>query len=418
MRRIIIAILFLFVLKIGLTQDYSKAADCSNSIDLSGFLSGTIPAPVGFGEIKEIKGFDLRSKHFFTEEHNTYWFHTTFNSDTEFEFIITPEYAEDDYDFLVFHDTTGNFCEDIRNKEILPVRTNLSRVKPEEGSITGLKKGARKTFETAGRGDTYSKPLYAKAGQKYYIIVDSPYGAEGGFGMEMFYDGKNAQGETLESRQSKIVQKRSAKGRKTENHKMFIAVRSSEDSAFLKDVDLSLNGLSEEDELEYVDNLFEVSYIHHYRTYKMRIDKEGYKQANYSYHHTFDVDTTLTIYLDKLEQGSKLSFTNINFAPNSSRVLQSSLGDLNDMMIFLKTNPNISVEIMGHVNGVGGKKGKQKKLSKKRAKTIYELLVSYGIPPDRLTYNGYGGSMMIYSAPLNEKQAQQNRRVDVRVTKI
>lgn len=399
-------------------QNFSKAADCEYAIDLSDFFSGTIPAPEGFGDVKEIKGYDLKNQFYFTEEHNTYWFETVFIKDTEFEFIITPEYADDDYDFLIFYDSTGNFCDDLKTKNLKPVRSNMVRINPEEGSLTGLRKRARKKFESAGRGEGYSKPLYAKTNQKYYVVIDAPYGAEGGFGLEMFYNGKNSQGLSLEERQNSIVQKRSDKGRHTQKHQMFIEIRSAEDSLILEDVDLTLTGLSDEDDIVYQNNRFELSQVHHYRTYKMRIDKEKYKQINYSYHHSEDKDTSLVIYLEKLKEGSKLTFTDIKFAPNTARMLQSSLEDLNNIMTFLKTNPNISVEIMGHVNGVGGKKGKQKKLSKKRAKAIYDLLVSYGIPPERLAYKGYGGKMMVYPEPKNEQQAQQNRRVDVRVTKM
>ena len=261
MKYIFILILLFTGINFIQAQDYSKASDCSNAIDLSTFKSGRLPAPKGYGNVKEIQGFNLKSKHFFTEEHNTYWFEATFEVDTKFEMILTPEYADDDYDFLIFYDSTGNFCDDVANKAILPVRTNMSRVNPEQGSITGLKSGARKIYEVAGKGDAYSKPLYTVANQKYYVVVDAPYGAEGGFILELFYNGKNKLGESLESRQDKIIQKRSRKGRKKQSHNMFIEIRSQEDSTYLEDVDMSLYGLSDEDEVVYENGRYELKKV-------------------------------------------------------------------------------------------------------------------------------------------------------------
>ncbi|MFP5471365.1 MAG: OmpA family protein, partial [Bacteroidia bacterium] len=129
-------------------------------------------------------------------------------------------------------------------------------------------------------------------------------------------------------------------------------------------------------------------------------------------------DTTLRVYLEKLAVGSSLSFTNIQFVPDKATILPNALKDFEDLLNFMKTNKNISVEIQGHVNGVGGKKRKQMKLSTDRAKTIYEMLIAYGIEKERLTYKGYGGDKMIYPEPLNEQQSQVNRRVEVRVTSI
>jgi outer membrane protein OmpA-like peptidoglycan-associated protein len=150
----------------------------------------------------------------------------------------------------------------------------------------------------------------------------------------------------------------------------------------------------------------------------MRAYKLGYKQAQFVYNHTIDTDTTIRIYLEKLKEGTILSFTNIHFVGDRSDILPSSVRDLEDLRNFLLTNENVSVEIMGHVNGVGNKHKKHKKLSTARAKAVYGYLVAYGISKDRLTFKGYGGDMMIYPEPMNEYQSQINRRVEVRVTAI
>lgn len=399
-------------------QSLRRSSDCHNAVEYDyKRFSSLIPPPRGFGDVKEIEGVQLYNKHFFTEEHNSYWFYVTFEYDTEFEMILTPEFAEDDYDFLFFIDTIPNFCDSVKMRAFKPARTNISRINPEEGSVTGLKKGFANEFVTAGKGDAFSKPLYAKKNQKYFIVIDCPYGCEGGFYLNFYYNGRNEQGESLDDRQSRIKQKRLSEGRRTKIHQMKIEVYN-EDSVLMKNVELSLDGLLPEDKFFQKEGVFVVSPVQHFRTYKMRLDKQGYKQVNLKYTHVYDQDTTLRIYLEKLSVGSSLTFSDIQFVPDKATILPSALKDFEDLLNFLKTNKNISVEIEGHVNGVGGKKRKQMKLSTERAKTIYKLLIHYGIEESRLTYRGYGGDKMIYPEPINEQQSQINRRVEVRVTSI
>jgi outer membrane protein OmpA-like peptidoglycan-associated protein len=414
-----IVILFLFAAHTLLGQTLRKAGDCPNAIEFDAKrFSGLIPPPKGYGEEKEIKGFDLKNKHFFTEEHNTYWFYVIFDYDTEFEMILTPEYAEDDYDFLLFIDTIPDFCQQIKEKKFYPVRTNMSRVNPEEGSVTGLKKGYENEYAMAGKSEPYSKPLYAKKNQKYYVVIDCPYGCEGGFYLNFYYNGQNEQGETLDDRQSRIKQKRLSEGRRTQTRQMRIEFYSKEDSTQLRDVDFFIEGMLPEDKLIKTGDIHTVRPVHHFRTYRVRADKKGYKQEQRNYTHTIDKDTVLRVYLEKLKTGTKLTFSNIHFAGDRADILSSSLKDLEDLKNFLINNPNISVEVMGHVNGVGNKTKKHKKLSTARAKAVYNYLIAYGIEKERLTYKGYGGDMMIYPEPMNEYQSQMNRRVEVRVTAI
>ena len=86
--------------------------------------------------------------------------------------------------------------------------------------------------------------------------------------------------------------------------------------------------------------------------------------------------------------------------------------------IFLKENPNIDVEIGGHVNGTGKNKKKYVKLSEERANEVYYYLIAKGVDATRLSFSGYGNSELIYSAPGTAEQSQANRRVEIKVTSI
>jgi outer membrane protein OmpA-like peptidoglycan-associated protein len=59
-----------------------------------------------------------------------------------------------------------------------------------------------------------------------------------------------------------------------------------------------------------------------------------------------------------------------------------------------------------------------KKLSKDRAKAVNDYLINKGIDASRLSYKGYGNSKMIYKNPMNEKQNEENRRVEIKIVSI
>jgi outer membrane protein OmpA-like peptidoglycan-associated protein len=53
-------------------------------------------------------------------------------------------------------------------------------------------------------------------------------------------------------------------------------------------------------------------------------------------------------------------------------------------------------------------------ISLKRAKTVYNFLLSNGISADRITYKGFASSRPIYPLPeKNEEERVANRRVEI-----
>ena len=49
---------------------------------------------------------------------------------------------------------------------------------------------------------------------------------------------------------------------------------------------------------------------------------------------------------------------------------------------------------------------------------IYDYLLKNGIPAERMTYKGYKNTQMLFPNPKNEKEAEQNRRVEIILGKI
>lgn len=115
-----------------------------------------------------------------------------------------------------------------------------------------------------------------------------------------------------------------------------------------------------------------------------------------------------------MEAGRRLILENILFYGGETVLLPISHRDLDRLVKVLNDNPNMKVEIQGHVNAPGERNTKEnQELSEGRAEEIYNYLIMHGIFADRLTFKGYGNTMMMYPKPENEWQMKKNRRVEI-----
>lgn len=100
------------------------------------------------------------------------------------------------------------------------------------------------------------------------------------------------------------------------------------------------------------------------------------------------------------------------FATNSSYVKDAAYPFLDEVVIILKKNPEIEVEIQGHADNTGSPKYNQW-LSDRRAKRVMDYLVSKDIDPKRLEAKGYGSTRPVAPNGTEEGRAQ-NRRVELK----
>ena len=91
----------------------------------------------------------------------------------------------------------------------------------------------------------------------------------------------------------------------------------------------------------------------------------------------------------------------------------ASAVDLDRAVDWLKANPTVKVELSGHTDNVGAK-DYNKKLSRDRAQSVLDYLVSKGVSPQRLNAQGYGMEQPITDNDTEESRAM-NRRVEFRV---
>lgn len=102
-----------------------------------------------------------------------------------------------------------------------------------------------------------------------------------------------------------------------------------------------------------------------------------------------------------------------NFTFNSSELDEEAREYLDEVVIALRDNPEMNLELTGHTDNVGSAKFNLK-LSIQRAETIREYLISQGIEEERVTAEGKG-----LAEPLNENKTEEekalNRRVEMRI---
>jgi outer membrane protein OmpA-like peptidoglycan-associated protein len=112
----------------------------------------------------------------------------------------------------------------------------------------------------------------------------------------------------------------------------------------------------------------------------------------------------------------KKNMDNIQFDFNTSNFLPSSKAALNKLVDFLVENSSYKAHFTGHTSNEGSATFNMK-LSKERAKAIYDYLVKKGISKDRLSYEGKGALEPLYPND-SESNKSKNRRVEIKLVRM
>lgn len=128
------------------------------------------------------------------------------------------------------------------------------------------------------------------------------------------------------------------------------------------------------------------------------------------------------IALNPIIVGSKIVLNNIFFDYDKSTLQSTSMVELKNLYLLLKSNPGMKVEISGYTDSKGTD-AYNIKLSEDRARSVVDYLTEKGIGSDRMTARGLGKSKPI--AP-NQKEdgddnplgRQLNRRVELKITQV
>ncbi len=117
----------------------------------------------------------------------------------------------------------------------------------------------------------------------------------------------------------------------------------------------------------------------------------------------------------KLLSGEIASLKSVSFPSGRSNILPVSFKELDQLVAFLKQNPNLTVEIAGHTDSSGDNEV-NRKISQRRADAVANYLKRKGISLRRVYTRGYGEEFPIASNS-TESGRKKNRRVAIRVFK-
>ena len=101
-------------------------------------------------------------------------------------------------------------------------------------------------------------------------------------------------------------------------------------------------------------------------------------------------------------------FIPIEFEGNTSKILEGHENVLLTLRDKLNGNMQLTAHIRGHVCC-----GDRMRLSRRRAKKVYEFLIKQGIDSARLSYKGYSNTVLLVPHEETDADRKMNRRVDV-----
>ncbi len=119
------------------------------------------------------------------------------------------------------------------------------------------------------------------------------------------------------------------------------------------------------------------------------------------------------IFLKPIQKNQTMVLNNILFDFDKATLKPESYIELEKLYKFLSENPNLIIEIGGHTDNIGTKEYNQI-LSEKRAKAVYDYLITKNINANRLKYKGYGDTMPIADNSTEEGR-QLNRRTEIKI---
>ncbi len=112
--------------------------------------------------------------------------------------------------------------------------------------------------------------------------------------------------------------------------------------------------------------------------------------------------------------GDKLVLKNLHFYNRSGIFVPESRPILEELLKIMLANPNLKIEIQGHICCQMGTDVED--TAKVRALAVYNYLINNGINRNRLSYKSFGSTRPIHTIPENnEQERNENRRVEIQI---
>lgn len=375
-------------------QDCSEAAIIQLSPDTHHFRSGSVPS--GFGIQQEMES-RMSDSIWISREHHSSWLSWESPFSGYLGLDVIPDSIQDDYDFLLFRDTTESGCVTIHSRDLLPERSLISRNDPSIKSHTGLNGDMRGNHIAAGLGPSFGNAVKVKKGEKWILLVDNVYDDGGAFELDFhyFYAPKLEGLVVTAAKDSPLVA----------NIRL---IESSTDSLLEEFISIDTGNFT-------TDRLLEFD-----QTYQLIVECEGFFPSELSLSYQTLKENRgrpLRIILVENRPGAILDLPQAHFQAGTAVFLPSAYLSLDNMVELLAQYPTLRIRVDGHVNGVGTidceHDRSQQALSADRAIAVKQYLVRKGIAEERLSIQGWGCTQMIYPHARNEKEMAANRRVEL-----
>ncbi|MFM7022645.1 MAG: OmpA family protein [Flavobacteriales bacterium] len=136
---------------------------------------------------------------------------------------------------------------------------------------------------------------------------------------------------------------------------------------------------------------------------------------------TYITDTSeIKIFPEPIAMNKEYRMNNIYFDYDKATLTPESVKELEKMVLFMKDNPELVIEVAAHTDNKGAP-DYNLKLSQARAKSVADYLIAKGIPVNRLVAKGYGMTQPIAFNTMpdgsdNPEGRQQNRRIIFKIT--
>ncbi len=111
--------------------------------------------------------------------------------------------------------------------------------------------------------------------------------------------------------------------------------------------------------------------------------------------------------------GDKLKLRGLNFFGGKDEILPRSEPVLKELLQIMQQQHTLKIAIQGHICCSSNE---DSQLSTRRAKTVYDYLVTNGIDKSRLSYQGFSSTQPLYPLPEKTLEEQEaNRRVEIQI---
>ncbi len=156
------------------------------------------------------------------------------------------------------------------------------------------------------------------------------------------------------------------------------------------------------------------------RTYGLNVNRDGYLFYSDYFELTgtnsIDKPFIKDIPLKPVRIGETVVLKNIFFDTDQYVLKPESLAELGKLLLLMRKNPGLKLEISGHTDNQGTE-AHNLALSGNRARAVYEYLTEHGIPPERLSWKGYGLTRPVDTNDTPDGRAN-NRRTEFKVLDI